>query len=242
MSSNHDHGEARSSDLLRSYRRSLFWSRLMYAAFFTVFAGALLWAMPWLPYGLEKQDYHPRTAFLLILLSAAWLTALGAVYLRGRSRRVEQTLLTWTTVQQGLSDRRRREYFYDRIVIECERAKMRRGEFTVVALRIEPNGDEVFEGRKLELALGALEPLIRDYDCLAALGPHEIGVLAPRITGDDAEAFAESLCTLVREALAGQDAEADVHAGWAVFGAVAPDAGELVGLARSNLARRQYAA
>jgi hypothetical protein len=64
-----------SSMLLRSYRKAVTWSRLMLAAFFTVFAATIFWVMPWLPYGFESEDYDGQMVFMMLLVGLAAVSA-----------------------------------------------------------------------------------------------------------------------------------------------------------------------
>jgi GGDEF domain-containing protein len=211
--------------------------KLLLAGFVIIFASILFYAIPWLPYGLSEEDYNNRLTLLMLLVLAAGVSAFGAVYFREYGNRLEQTILTWTTVHEGLGELRQREYFYDRLVIECQRAQATGSRFSVVALRINEPEDS---GTHIAAALIALKPVVRDSDCLAALGPHEIGVLAPRIQGSEAESFADHLRRLVSAATT-RDGGRDVHAGWAVYGRDADEAGALVGIARERmLGRKPY--
>jgi GGDEF domain-containing protein len=226
--------DTRSNLLVQSYERTLFWSRLVMAAFFVVYVATLVWAIPWFPYGLAMDDYNERTAPLLVLLLAASTTAFGAVYLRERRKRMEQTLRTWNSVHDGLGDLRRREYFYDRIVIECERARARRSQFSIFVLKVGAEGipattDEIAK------ALGALEPMVKELDCLASISQQEIGVLAPLVPADQAPELAKRIRALVSYALNADYGTTQVRSAYAVYERDAVDAGELVGVARSRL-------
>lgn len=228
-----DAKSAATSDLLRSYQKAQFWRRLILAGFFTVFIATVFYVVPWLPYGLSEADYNGRVTFLLVLMLIATVLAFGAIYLRDLSNRVEQTMLTWTTVNDGLNDLRRREYLFDRIVLECSRAGLAREPFTVVALRV--GGSMNSDTEKIHRAIKALEPIVRDYDCLASLGPHEIAVLAQGIGTAEAPGLEASLTGIVAEAFPGE--EHGISAGHAVFGADATEAGALIGIARERLMR-----
>ena len=223
----------RSSSLISAYKRARHFRKAMLVTFFAVFIATLLYAIPWLPYGLTVEDYDQRLTVLILLVMAAAVSAFGAVYLREASMRMQQTIDTYATVQEGLGDLRRREYFYERIVYECDLAEARRGEFAVIALRLEERPTSSLTEGKLAEAIGALEPMIREQDCVAALGPHEIGVLAPRIRVVDAEAFAERL--RARLEATPWDRPMKVLAGWAVYPLDARDAGPLVGVARKRM-------
>lgn len=210
----------------------------MLASFSIIFVAILFWLVPWFPYGLSPEDYNERLAGLLGLLAMASVTAFGAVYHRDLSRRVEQTILTWSTVHEGLGDARKREYFYDRIVIQCERAKAAGSEFTVVALRLEGSDKDEFKStQNSEKALRILTPTAEESECLAILGPHEIGILAPKADSAHAAAFAERLRSLVAMTA---EATLKVRVGWAVYPTDSVDAGSLVGVARERLLGRKH--
>jgi len=222
----------RSSTLLLSYMRARRWRRAMLLLFFAMFVGTVLWAIPWVPYGLSVRDYNERLSFLILLMLTAVTAAVGAVYFRDTVARLEQTMATWTSLHEGLGDLRRREYFYDRLVSQCDLAGDR-GEFTVVALRLEQPGQLAHEETSMAAALGALEPFVREQECLTTLGPHEIAVLAPRVSGLEAAAFAGRLRELIESATPNRDIS--VQAAWAVYPNDAEAAGDLVGVARKRL-------
>jgi GGDEF domain-containing protein len=225
---------AGSSALLRSYEKAQFWRRLIIAAFFTVFVATILYTVPWLPYGLTKEDYNDQVQFMVVLMLMAVCLGFAAVYLRDIGNRVEQTMLTWNTVNDGLSDLRRREYFFDRIVLECSRAGLTSQPFTVVTLRltVPQSSDE----EKIARAIRALEPVVREYDCLSSLGPHEIAVLAHGIGDDEAPILANNLAQMVTAAFPEIPVTDDeVISGYAVFAVDSHDAGTLIGIARERL-------
>jgi GGDEF domain-containing protein len=216
----------------------MFWRRLMITAFFTFFVAIMFWVIPWLPLGLSRDDYNNRVTFLMILMLMASLTAFGAVYLRDMSRRVEQTLLTWSTVNDGLSDLRRREYFFDRIVLECSQSAASGEPFAVIALRLSMPSKSDTE--KITRAIHALEPAVREYDCLSSLGPHEIGVLAHGVDQEAVQSLTERLSEMIRTGFPADDTrDLGIQAGCAIYGRDADEAGALVGIARSRLMKQR---
>lgn len=223
-----------SSGLLRSYEKALFWRRLILASFFTVFVATLLYVIPWLPYGLSEADYNSRITLLMVLLLMASLLAFAAVYLRDISDRVEQTMLTWNTVNDGLNDMRRREYFFDRIVLECSRSGLMNTPFTVVAMRLTV--PQSSDSEKISRAIAVLEPVVRQYDCLSSLGPHEIAVLAHGVDENEAPILAANLAQIVSESFKEvPEASREVAVGYAVFDLDSNEAGALIGIARERL-------
>ena len=233
------HGPLGSSRLLRSYQKAQFWRRLFLAGFFTVFVATVLYTVPWLPYGLTEADYSDQLTFLMVLVLMASCLAFAAVYLRDLSNRVEQTMLAWNTVHDGLSDLRRREYFFDRIALECSRSGLTNEAFTVVTLRLDI--PQSIDGEKISRAIETLESVVREYDCLSSLGPHEIAVLAHGIDGEEAPILANNLSNLVSEAFPHPaDQNGGVVSGYAVFGTDATEAGTLLGIARERLMRNRH--
>jgi len=124
---------------------------------------------------------------------------------------------------------RAREYFYERIVIECDRAQAAGSEFAVVALRLEDRSREDSKNTPIEEALRILVPASRESDCVAVLGSLEIGILAPNTGRDQAATLAQRMANLVA---LGTDSALPVRSGWAVFPSDAKEAGSLVALAR----------
>jgi GGDEF domain-containing protein len=222
-----------SRSLVQEYERAKAFRKAMLYVFFIVFVATVLWAIPWLPYGLSVGDYNDRTELLVALGLLASISAFGAVYMRDVSRRFEQTLLTWTTVHDGLSDLRRREYFYERVVIECQRAKASGSRFAVIALRFRRDENEA-SPEMLATALHAIEPHLGSNDRVAALASHEIGVLSFRVAAEPVRFLAKRLEDALAEAVAGGD-ESHISVGWAVYGVDGDDAGALVGMARTRL-------
>jgi GGDEF domain-containing protein len=227
-----------SSLLLQSYEKAQFWRRLILTAFFTVFVGTMLYTIPWLPYGLSEDDYNSNVKFFVIMILVAICLGFAAVYLRDISNRVEQTMLTWNSVNDGLGDLRRREYFFDRIVLECSRAGLTGQHFTVVALRLTV--PQSSDSEKISRAIRALEPIVREYDCLSSLGPHEIAVLAHGVGDAEAPILANNLAQVVTNAFPEVPVTDDeVVAGYAVFDSDSKDAGTLIGIARERLMRNR---
>ena len=75
-----------SSSLLHEYNRARAFRKAMLYVFFTVFVITVLWAVPWLPYGLSVQDYNRRTELLVAFSLMASISGLAsASTLRKRS-------------------------------------------------------------------------------------------------------------------------------------------------------------
>jgi hypothetical protein len=206
----------------------------MLAAFGILAGTALLWALPWVPWGLTSEDYSSGAGIAIGLVCGAWIAAFGAVYLRDQSNRYEQTLVTWSSVHDELGDLRRREYFYERVVIECTRSDRTNVPFSIFAVRF---GGEGVNSAEVATALEALGGLVRQTDSLAALGPQEVGVLGAGMGNREAPAFAYRLKSTLERATEAEDGD-QVSVGWAIWDIDGTDAGSLLGLARSRMQRK----
>jgi GGDEF domain-containing protein len=226
----------------KSFARSVFWSRLMLSAFFTVTAVTLVWAIPWFPYGTSVEDYNSRVGMMVLLALSAAVFAFAALRLREKMKHVESTYVTMSTVHDRLADLRRREYFYDHLLLECDRAKQSGEIFAVFVLRNLTDQGDMPGVNAVECILEALEPLAKEYDWLAPVGYQEVAMFAPHLASDRAEAFAEDLRRRVDQKL--EEVGVRVAAGWAVYGDGLAEAGDLLGQARRTVTRNldEYAA
>ena len=223
-----------SNPLIQAYQRVRFLRRVMLVAFAFMSIGTLLWVLPWFPWGLTAKDYESTATLPVALAFGAWISAFGAVYLRDQGNRYEQTLVTWSSVHEGLGDLRHREYFFERVVIECMRSERTGIPFGIFTARF---GTGVGHSAETAAALEALGGLVRQTDSLASLGPQEIGVLGAGMGHREAPAFGYRLKGML-ETSTGADNDEQVNVGWAIWGIDGDDAGSLVGLARSRMQRK----
>ncbi len=230
--------QQRDREIHRSYDRTVLWSRRFLAAFFGVFALSLLWALPWDPVASSRYRYNDRVFLQAMLSLVAAAFAFGAVYLRDRLRRAEKTLVAWTAVHDRLTGLRQREFFFDRLELECERCRGADSGPAVVVLRIAAADAREPDLRLVDKAMQALQPLVASIDCLALISPREIGVMFPDTAASDIPAIAED----ARSAIVGAAAirqELKVEAGWAIFEDSCNDAADLVGKARAAVYERE---
>src|SRR3990172_13214301 len=110
------------STVTRSYYRWLHLRRLAFAAFVILGIFLLLWLVPWLPSGLDTDDYTPEMAFTVYLLAGVALMALLALGFQELARRNRERLMLWSTVYDEGTGPHNRTYLYDRLSLECERA------------------------------------------------------------------------------------------------------------------------
>jgi GGDEF domain-containing protein len=225
----------RSSTLIHAYQRARFLRNVMLVAFGILFAATLLWVMPWVPWGLTNEDYPEGAGVAVALAFGAWIAGFGAVYLRDQTNRYEQTLVTFSSVHDELGDLRRREYFYERAVIECMRSERNGVSFGVFAIRFGMG--ESVNSAETATALEALAGLIRQTDSLAALGPQEVGVVAAGMGSREAPGFAYRLKSTLEKATGATDSD-QVSVGWAIWLTDGFDADTLVGIARSRMQRK----
>ncbi|MCH7579310.1 MAG: hypothetical protein IIB22_03620 [Chloroflexi bacterium] len=218
----------------KSYRRWLRLKRLALAAFVTVATLFLLWAIPWLPSGLDTDDYTPELAFTTYLLLGVVLTGAGAMTCQELARRRREGMLAWTSVYDEATGLRNRAYLYDRLSLECDRAEHDASVFSVLVLRV--SGSAPILERLAEL----IERVIHRSDIVAllsgrelailsvGLGEKERGLLLERLRG----AVAAELCRLP-----GKPAIKDIQGGAATYGVDGDDPNTLVQAARSRVMR-----
>ncbi len=219
----------------KSFHRSVFWSRLTLAAFFTVAVITLIWAIPWFPYGTSVEDYNSRVGMMVLLALAASVFAFVAVRLRDKTRHVESNYATMSTVHNRLTDLRRREYFYDRLLLECDRARQTGGTFAVVVLRTQAEDASTHDMAAVQRVMEAMEPFAKEYDWLAPIGVQEVALFSPLDDRSGARQFAEDLRDRVQSSLALPGVR--LGAGWAAYGPELAEAGDLLGQARRSVTR-----
>jgi GGDEF domain-containing protein len=207
----------------------------MLAIFVVTATGTLLWAVPWFPWGFTEDDYEAKDLIPIGLIAGAWLSAFGVVYLRDRSIRYEQTLVTASSVRDGLGTLHSTDYLYDRITIECMRSEHSEVPFGVFAARFGA-GDKA-PPVELSAVLEAISRLVRQSDSLATLGRQEAGVVCVAMSGREAPAFAFRLKSLLERTVGAADEEA-VSVGWAIWGVDGRDPESLIGQARTSMQRK----
>jgi diguanylate cyclase (GGDEF)-like protein len=228
----------------RSYYRLLRLSRLAYVAFFTMAALLLLWMAPWVPSGLDAEDYTPQLTFTLYLLLAVVFSALVVIALRELTRRRRESLLVWAAVFDEATGLHNRTYLYDRLSLECERAERIGGVFSILVLQIRfgkspserpPSLSDAAWQKMAELINRNTHPT----DMVALLSGGELAVLAMRVDRESRKALLERLRTALAvelPALLPKAPFASVVGGVATYGVEGTDAGALVQAARAAAA------
>jgi GGDEF domain-containing protein len=231
----------RARDAYRSYYRWQRLRRLALAAFLTTALLFVAWLTPWLPGGLDAEDYTLELAFTVnLLVSVVFLAALALAF-QELARRQRETLLLWSSVYEEASGLRSRTYLYDRLALECQRARRAGGTFSLLVLRLRITSDTHARPAMVSHAalqeIGALiDRLTHRTDVVALLSGSELAVLAHQVDEHARVALLERLEDTVRLALPRYQDETDsisVRGGASTYGVDGDDAGALVQAARA---------
>jgi GGDEF domain-containing protein len=231
-------------DQARAAHRGYFrWRRLSRVAIvaFGVFAVMFsLWALPWLPRGLNTDDYTPQLALSVYLMAGVAAAAVFALAFQELARRDRESLMVWGTVFDEVSGLHNRTYLYDRLSLECEKAARNGGVFSIVALQIRLGGSA--PGSSPALPTSALQDIGTLLDCLthpsdlvAILSGAELAVLAVGVDRNDRASLQERLRGAVAAGLPRllkDPAPISVRCGGATYGEDSTDPGTLIQTAR----------
>lgn len=212
-------------------------SRLMVAAFWAALLYFFFWAIPWLPGGLSEEDYNRQLALTLALGSACAVLGVGTLVLRENLRRTREALLAWRTVYDDTTGLFNRRYFYDRLSLECERARRQRHTFSLILMRIEQGtgrGRGPSEGALRRLA-AALSSAARSDDLVALLGGNELAVVAMGVPARMLPQVTDRLTTALEGLLTDSGGRLSLRVGTTTYGARARDPGTLLRQARRSL-------
>ena len=226
------------------YYRWLRLSRLAMAAFFAMAAATFLWLVPWLPIGLEASDYSPELAFTVYLLGGLITTGILALAVREFVRRQREGLLAWTSVYDEATGLHSREYLYDRLSLECERAERIDSVFSVLVIQVrfgESASDQVPapSGISLRRVAEVVNRARRPTDLVGFLSDREIAILATGVNKEDRPSLqtrlASALATELTRALHKQ-ATVELVSGGATYGLDGRTAPTLIQAARAEAA------
>ncbi len=225
----------------RGYFRWLRLSRLALAAFALMAALFLLWALPWLPKGLDAGDYTPELGLTTYLVTGVAVTAVLALVFQELARRNRESLLLWGTVYDEATGLHNRAYLYDRLSLECERAELSGGVFSAVVLQIRL--DSPTSGSTPALPRAALrevgellDGLTHASDLVALLSGSELAVLAMGADRNERGTLQERLRGAVAAGLPRllpRPALVAVRSGSATFGEDGKDPDTLIQAARA---------
>jgi diguanylate cyclase (GGDEF)-like protein len=223
----------------RRYRSLLHRSRLLGTAFWVAMAYFLFWsipwfrAIPWLPGGLTTEDYTERVSLTLILAAFCGVLGVGTLILRDHLLRTREALLAWTAVYDEVTGLYNRQYFFDRLSLECERARRQGTTFSLFLMRFEPStGQGRGPGSNALRHLGAvLTETMRSNDLVALLGGNELAVVAMGVPRKDAPLVVQRLEAALEGSLAGLN----LRMGVATYSARTRNAGTLLRFARASV-------
>ena len=217
-----------------TYHRWVRLKRLALVAFVTLAAIFILWAIPWLPSGLDTDDYTPELAFTTYLLLSVVLTAAAAMACQELARRHREGLLAWAIVYDEATGLRNRAYLYDRLSLECVRADHSAGVFSILVLRFD--GVVPALGNVAELT----ERITHRSDVAALLSGRELAILAVDVEVKERGLLLERLRGAVAAELSrlqGKPAIKDIWGGAATYGVDGNDPHTLVQTARAGAKR-----
>src|SRR3990170_3097484 len=227
---------------MRGYHRWLRLSRLALGAFLVLAAIFIAWLVPWLPSGLDSDDYTPEMAFTVYLLGGAAFIGLLALSFRELARRDRESLLVWASVYDEATGLHNRAYLYDRLALECERAQRSGREFTLFVLQTRLasptlDGWPTLSTAAQEKLASLIDAITHPTDVVALLSANELAVLAFGVGRENRQSIQQRLHTAV-------DAELpryletpviiDVKIGAATYGVDGTDPSTLVQTGRSG--------
>ena len=218
----------------------------MAVAFWVATAYFLFWAIPWfravpwLPGGLSTEDYTEQVSLTLVLGGLCVVLGVGTLIFREHLRRTREGLLAWTAVYDETTGLYNRRYFFDRLSLECERARRQGATFSFVLMRVEHS-----TGHGRGPSAGALRRLgavltrtMRSNDLVALLGGNELAVVAMGVPRKLAPQVVERLNRALEGSLVDSGERLSLRLGVATYGARCRDPGTLLRSARHSLAGR----
>lgn len=237
----HQPGPTRS--LYHRYLALLWRARLVGAAFWTAMAFFLAWAIPWTPGGLSIEDYSREVVLTFLLAASCMGLGVTALMLRRYAQKTQEALIAWSTVYDDTTGLHNRRYFYDRLSLECDKAKAHGTPFAVVLLRLEDTVTwrgtpaRSIEPELLRIAADEISRRTRSADVAALLSGNELAVLLAGVSDKVAEEVAERLVRSVRQALPRQRA-VSVRLGMSAYGGDGRNPNSLLRAAQRDIKRR----
>jgi diguanylate cyclase (GGDEF)-like protein len=237
----------RPTSMFRNYHRWLRASRLAVGSFIFMAAIALLWLIPWMPAGLDTGAYTPQIGFTVYLLASVALLGLVALAVQERTRRNRESLIVWSTVYDEVTGLHNRTYFYDRLALECERARRSGEVFSVIILQIRAGNARSKTEKKTAPLTNAAQRKIAEVidaqthpaDMVSLLSSSELAVLAYRVDRDTRYPLQQRLGSAVSQKmpeLLSSPMMVDVKTGAATYGVDGTEPSNLVQAARTSAA------
>lgn len=221
----------------RRYYLLLRRSRLLAAAFWATTGYFLFWAIPWFPGGLSEEDYTSRVALTLSLGGLCVVLGIGTLVLREYLRRTKEALLAWSAVYDDTTGLYNRRYFYDRLSLECERARRQGTTFSLFVMRFEHSGryKRGPSAGGLRRLAGALTRATRSGDLVALLGGNELALMAMGVSRKMVPQVIERLKEALGGSLWDSGAPLNLRLGTATYGARCRHPSTLLRLARGAM-------
>jgi diguanylate cyclase (GGDEF)-like protein len=237
--------QGRPSAVYRTYHRWVRISRLAIGAFVCMSVLAFLWLLPWLPHGLDTKDYSPQVGFTVYLLLSVAVLGIISLAVQERTRRNRESLMVWSTVYDETTGLHNRTYLFDRLALECERARRSGEVFSVIVLQIRAGKQRSKKkdksGPLSSAALRKMAEIIDGHthptDMVALLSNTELAVLANRVDRESRHRLQERLGDAVAQQmpeLISTPTIVDVKAGSATYGSDGTEPSTLVQAARTS--------
>lgn len=193
---------------LRQRYLALLWrARVVGAAFWTAMAFLVAWAVPWFPSGLSPEDYSREVLLTFALASSCASLGVAALVFRRGAQKTQESLVAWSALYDDTTGLYNSRSFYDRLSMECDRAKLHKGSFATLLLRLEAtqshlrDSAEGIESHILRTAADELTRRTRATDFPALLSGSQFAVLIGGVSDRTAEEAGARLARSVQEAL-----------------------------------------
>ena len=238
----------------QSYYRWRRLGRLTRTAFGAMAILYLIWLVPWLPSGLDTDDYTPELAFTVYLLGGVAITGVLALAFQELARRRRESLAVWAAVYDDATGLHSRTYLYDRLALQCEQAEGTGAVFSVIILKIRINSAGSGPPPRLSNAMfqklaELLDDVTRPTDPVALLSASELAIIGIGVDRENRHALLEGLRSTVADELPlllGRPALINVIGGVSTYGVEGRETNELIQAARAaailGLPRRTRAA
>jgi len=209
----------------------------MAVAFWAAAGYFLFWAIPWFPGGLSEKDYTGRVALTVILGGVCAVLGVGTLVLREYLRRTREALLAWAAVYDDTTGLYNRRYFYDRLSLECERARRQGTTFSLFVMHFEHGGRHGRgpSARGLRRLAGALTRATRPEDMVALVGGNELAVVAMGVSRKMVPQVIERLQGALEGCLVDSGERLNLRLGASTYGARCRHPSTLLRLARGSL-------
>ena len=167
----------------KSYFRAARWSRAAAIAFWIVVVLFFFWAVPWFPWGMSSEDYSSQVVLTVLLLGCCPAITAVTLLLRDIAAQRREALVAWASIHDRATGLRNREYFLERLGLQCGLGRNLAGYHVGLLLislhersakdrAIRPLDEKPFQAIGTHLA-----EQTRPTDLVAVIGAGEIGAL-----------------------------------------------------------------